>query len=161
MLKLIKLLVVMAAAGMLALAASGGAYADQLNRSVTKSGMTVHYGIVPAEQARSVDRGASEPVELASVPGLSSYHLVVALFDKATGERISNAAVSATVTGPGPKSRSRTQVKPLQEVIVNDMVTYGNYFDMSWRGRYRIDLSITRKDSAKPTNVRLTYDHHP
>lgn len=158
MLKLTKFLMVMVV-GLLTLASSG-AYADQLNRSVTKSDLTVHFGIVPAEKARSVDRGTSEPVEPASAPGLSSYHLVVALFDKATGERISDATMNATVTGPGPKSRSRTQVKPLQEVKANGMVTYGNYFDMPWRGRYRIDLSITRKDSSRPTNVRLTYDHH-
>jgi hypothetical protein len=43
---------------------------------------------------------------------------------------------------------------------VNDTVTYGNYFDMPWRGRYRIDLSIMRRNTAKPISVRLTYDHH-
>ncbi|MCC8401649.1 hypothetical protein LJ655_07030 [Paraburkholderia sp. MMS20-SJTN17] len=86
------------------------------------------------------------------MPGLSSYH--VALFDKATGERISDAAITATVTSPAPKSRSRTEVKPLQEVKFNDIMTYGNYFDMPWRGRYRFDLSITRKNSAKrPTSA--------
>jgi hypothetical protein len=158
MLKLTNFLMVMAV-GLLTLAPSG-AYADQLNRSATKSGVIVHFGIVSAEKARSVARGASDPVELASAPGLSRYHLVVALFDKATGERISDATVNATVTGPGPKSRPHTQVKPLQELKVNDTVTYGNYFDMPWRGRYRIDLSIMRRNTAKPTSVRLTYDHH-
>ncbi|MFP4896300.1 hypothetical protein [Paraburkholderia sp. EG304] len=158
MLKLTKFLILMAV-GLLTLASSG-AFADQLNRSVTNGGLTVHFGIVPAEKAQSVARGASEPVEHASAPDLSNYHLVVALFDKATGERISDATVNATVTGPKPKSHSGMQVKPLQELKVNDTVTYGNYFEMPWPGRYRIDLSITRKGSVKPTKVRLTYDHH-
>ncbi len=158
MLKLTKFLMVMTA-GLLTLASSG-AFADQLNRSVTNGGLTVHFGIVPAKKAQSVARGASEPGEHASAPGLSNYHLVVALFDKATGERISEATVNATVTGPRAKSRPHTQVKPLQELNVNDTVTYGNYFNMPWPGRYSIDLSITRKDSVKPTKVRLTYDHH-
>jgi hypothetical protein len=157
MLKLTKFLMIMAV-GLLTLASSG-AYADQLNRSVTNGSLTVSFGIVPAEKAQSVARGASEPVEHASAPGLSSYHLVVALFDNATGERINDATVKATLTGPKPKSRSHTQVKPLQELKVNDTVTYGNFFDMPWPGRYRIDLSITRPDSARPTIVRLTYDH--
>lgn len=158
MLKLTNFLMAMAV-GLLTLT-PGITYADQLDRSVTKSGLIVHFGIVPAEKAQSVERGASDPVELASAPGLSHYHLVVALFDKVTGERISDATVNATVTGPGPTSRSHREVKPLQELTVNNTVTYGNYFDMPWRGRYRIDLSITRGDTAKPTHIRLTYDHH-
>jgi hypothetical protein len=156
--KLTRLLMILVATVLTATAST--VHADQLNQSVTRSGLTVHFGMVPAEKAQSVERGASAPAELTSAPGRSSYHLVVALFDKSTGARIDDAAVTAKVTSPGHKARTRTQVKPLQELRVNDTVTYGNYFDMPWQGRYRIDLSVKRKDSAEPTSIRLTYDHH-
>ena len=141
-------------------ASAGAVHADQLNRSVTKSGLTVHFGIMPAEKAQSADRGANAPTESASGPARASYHLVVALFDKSTGERIDDATVTAKVTSPSHKSRAGTQVKPLQEMRINDTITYGNYFDMPWQGRYRIDLSVKRKGRAEPIPVRLKYDHH-
>ncbi len=141
-------------------ASAGAVHADQLNRSVTKSGLTVHFGIMPAEKAQSADRGANAPTESASGPARASYHLVVALFDKSTGERIDDATVTAKVTSPSHKSRAGTQVKPLQEMRINDTTTYGNYFDMPWQGRYRIDLSVKRKGRAEPIPVRLKYDHH-
>jgi len=140
------------------MAASVSAHAAQLDRSVRKNGMTIHFGIVPAERAQAVEGSASAPAEAVSAPARGSYHLVVALYDKASGARIDDAAVTAKVTRPGPKSGPKVQVKPLQPLKVNDTVTYGNYFDMPWQGRYRIDLSIKRKDSIDVTKVRATYD---
>lgn len=141
-------------------ATTGAVQADQLSRSVTTSGLTVHYGVMSAEKARSVDRGASAPDESTSGSAHATYHLVVALVDKSTGERIDDATVTAKMTSPSHKTRARTQVKPLQEMRINDTVTYGNYFDMPWQGRYRIDLSVKRKGRAEPIHARLNYDHH-
>ncbi|WP_114809059.1 hypothetical protein [Paraburkholderia kururiensis] len=147
-------------AAALFMAAAVSAHAGQLDRSVTKSGLIVHFGVVPAERAQAVEGSASAPAETVSAPARGSYHLVVALYDKPTGARIDDATVTAKVTRPGPKSGPKVQVKTLQPLKVNDTVTYGNYFDMPWQGRYRIDLSIKRKDSADATNVRLTYDQN-
>ncbi|NRO99285.1 hypothetical protein GWC77_25685 [Paraburkholderia sp. NMBU_R16] len=147
-------------ASMLLSATTGAVQADQLSRSVTTSGLTVHFGVMPAEKARSVDRGASAPEESTSGSVHATYHLVVALVDKSTGERIDGATVTAKMTSPSHKTRTRTQVKPLQEMRINDTVTYGNYFDMPWQGRYRIDLSVKRKDRSEPIHARLNYDHH-
>ncbi|MFX1677407.1 hypothetical protein PWR63_35140 [Paraburkholderia sp. A2WS-5] len=138
---------------------AGAAHADALNRSTTKSGLTVHFGVVPADKAMVVERGASAP-EDTQTHGGSSYHLVVALFDKSTGARIDDATVTAKVTSPAHKSRAQPQVKLLQALRINDTVTYGNYFEMPWQGRYRIDLSVTRKGNAEPTHIRLAYDQH-
>lgn len=139
-------------------AAASAVHAGGLERSVTKSDLTVHFGVVPAENAQAVERGASAPADTQAA-GSTSYHLVVALFDKSSGKRVDNATVTAKVTGPAHSAHARTQVKPLQELRINDTVTYGNYFDMSWEGRYRIDLSIQRKDQTEPTRIRLAYDH--
>ncbi|WP_052406189.1 hypothetical protein [Paraburkholderia heleia] len=139
-------------------AAASGVHAGGLDRSVTKSDLTVHFGVVPAENAQAVERGASAPADT-QAGSASSYHLVVALFDKSSGKRVDNVIVTAKVIGPAHSAHKQTQVKPLQELRINDTVTYGNYFDMSWEGHYRIDLSIQRKDQTEPTRIRLAYDH--
>ncbi|MBU6487734.1 MAG: hypothetical protein KGQ57_07905 [Burkholderiales bacterium] len=145
------------AAGTLLMATAVASHSKQLDYSVTKDRLIVHFGILPAERARAVEGAASAP-EQAAAPGRASHHLVVALRDKLTGNRIEGATVTAKMTSPGPKPRPEVQTKLLQELKAKDSTSYGNYFDMPWRGRYRIDLSVRRKQAKQTEKVRLIYD---
>ncbi|MCA8204716.1 hypothetical protein LGM71_27120 [Burkholderia sp. AU33545] len=123
---------------------------------MTTHGLTVRFGIVPAEKApRAPEEGG--------VPGdtkaQASYHFVVALLDARTGPRIDDAMILARMTSPASKARPKVQIKRSPAFTVNGMVTYGNYFDMPWAGRYRIDLSVRRRDGADTVHVRLNYEH--
>jgi hypothetical protein len=87
--------------------------------------------------------------------GRHSYHIVVAVFDAATGARIEDAAVEARVAEPGLAGSAR-QLEPM---LIADTITYGNYFELSGDAPYRIDLSIRRPGSASPIKVEFTYEH--
>ncbi|HDR9510447.1 hypothetical protein C5615_29760 [Burkholderia cepacia] len=154
-----KLAVLIVLAQLLFAATTGMVVADQLSRSVTTHGLTVHFGIVSADKAPSVPEEGSISGDTTAGHSLASYHLVVALFDARTGARIDNAVVIARMTAPVSKARPKVQIKRLPVLTANGMVTYGSYFDMPWAGRYRIDLSVRRRDSADTVHVRLNYEH--
>jgi hypothetical protein len=135
------------------------AHADDLSRRVTAHGLTVHYGVVPADKAAEADPTDANNV---SATGPNAYHLTVAIFDTATGKRVSDATVIASVKGPRGYE-THFHAKPVRKHLDVDKagndVTYGNNFGMPWSGIYHVDLAITQKDQLKPTNIRFDYDH--
>jgi hypothetical protein len=135
------------------------AHADDLSRSVTAHGLTVHYGVVPASKARVQSSTTAGNV---SATGTNSYHLTVAIFDTATGRRVSDATVLASVKGPrgyDTRFHAKPVSKRLDVVKVGNAVTYGNDFEMPWSGIYHVDLTVTQKDHPNPMNIRFNYDH--
>ncbi|ACC75288.1 hypothetical protein PPMP20_02365 [Paraburkholderia phymatum] len=134
-------------------------YADDLSRTVTAHGLTVHYGIVPT--SKPGESGSTAASDVPS-PGPNQYHLTVAIFDSATGKRVSDATVVASVKGPRSYDthfHAKPVEKRLDAVTVGSAVTYGNDFLMPWSGIYHVDLTVTQKDQPKPTKIRLNYDH--
>lgn len=109
-------------------------------------GMEIYYGVLPVEmvQGHPPDHG-SKPA------GKSSTHLVVALFDSATGRRISDAQIGARVYELGLGEQS----KQLDPMHIADTVTYGQYFRMAGPGPYRVSLSIRKPGLATPVEVKL------
>lgn len=135
------------------------AYADDLSRSVTAHGLTVHYGVVPSSKQEKAGATAASD---APSPGPNQYHLTVAIFDTATGKRVSDATVLASVKGPrsyDTRFHAKPVEKSLDAVTVGSTVTYGNDFSMPWSGIYHVDLTVTQKGQSKPTKIRLNYDH--
>ena len=82
-------------------------------------------------------------------------HLVVALFDNATGRRIEDAQVTAAVMAPGLNS----QWKTLEPMRVAEAVTYGNYFDMPREGAYHIQLRIRRPGQSQLIEATFSHRH--
>lgn len=131
-------------------------FAQNPSQSATSHGLTVYFGVVPAEIARGVAKGHGETDMHGGQPSRpTTYHLIVAVFNAVNGERIIDAKVTASMTRPGPE----TPPKPLQPMKIANTVTYGNFFDLPEDGIYRIRLSITRKGSMRPIEIDLTYDH--
>jgi hypothetical protein len=79
--------------------------------------------------------------------------VIVAIFNPVTGERITDASVTASVTPPG------FPPKPLEPMKIADTITYGNFFNFPREGVYHIHLSVKRQDRTKPTDIDLIYDH--
>ena len=134
--------------------ATTGAAADDYYKSA--GGLAVYLGVLPAAMIQGHPRDHPEEAMHGGVPsGRHSYHIVVAVFDAATGQRVEDAMVEARVAEPGLAGVTR-QLKPM---LITGTVTYGNYFELSGEGPYRIDLSITRPGSATPAKVEFTYEH--
>ena len=122
----------------------------------TAAGLAVYLGVLPAAMIQGHPRDHPEAAMHGGVPsGRHGYHIVVAVFDAATGQRVEDAVVEARVAEPGLAGVTR-QLEPM---LITETVTYGNYFQLSGDGPYRIDLSIMRPSSATPVKVEFTYEH--
>lgn len=119
--------------------------------SQTVGGIEVNYGVVPSKMAKTGDDGK---LDRGRALFKRSHHLVVTLTDAASGKRIEDAKVVATVTPLG-LAASRKKLKAIQ---VNELVSYGNYFDFPPESApYRINLSITRPSMKTP--VTAEFEH--
>jgi ubiquinone/menaquinone biosynthesis C-methylase UbiE len=65
----------------------------------------------------------------------------------------------AHIGGAPARGTRRIITRRLEPMLIAETVTYGNYFQLSGEGPYRIDLSITRPGSATAVKVEFTYEH--
>lgn len=148
--------VLVAAAGVLALVAAAALVAADHGKVV--DGVAIYFGVVPSEVIVGHPKGHEERAMHGGAPGTAHrHHVVVALFDEATGRRVENAKVSASVTEPGRAS----QDKALDPMTIAGTLTYGNYFTMSGRGPYRIRVSATLPGFTRPYVADFDYRHTP
>jgi cytochrome c5 len=98
----------------------------------------IYFGVTSAESIRAQHRGrdAESMMHGATPRGRDYYHMTIALFDHTKNAPIADAKVEARVVG-----RSE-QVKVLEPMVVNDTVSYGNYFRLAGSEPYTIVLTI-------------------
>lgn len=135
----------------------GQVAADDTSNFKTVAGISVYIGLMPAEIVKGHPAGHTEAQMHGGPPsGPHAYHLVVALFDEATGNRIENARVGATVSGLGHIGQTNV---PLEPMLIADTVTYGAFIDL--RGLERFDIALTIKVTDRPEAVRVDFaDEH-
>lgn len=130
------------------------AIGGDLGQSKSAQGLTVYLGIVPTEIIRGHPSAHTEATAHGGPPrGQHEYHIMVAVFDTTSGARIENAKIAARVSSlglAGPR-------KALEPMPIADTVTYGNYFDLPGRGRYRIDVEIDRPQGR--ARFEFSYSH--
>lgn len=121
-------------------------------------GVAIYVGIMPAEMIQGHPQEHAEREMHGGVPsGAHRDHLIVALFDNATGKRISDVQVTATVEEIGLAGKT----KKLEPMKIAGTITYGNYFDMPSRNIYRILVQIRRPESAGAIKAEFTHRHYP
>ena len=144
------------AGALIAAVLAGGAAdaaGDGLHQSA--SGVEAYVGLVPAEITKGHKPTQPEGPMHEGVPrGSHQYHLVAAVFDAKTGERISDATVAAQVSGLGLGPE-----RALEPMSIAGTITYGAYFDLPGFDRYRIALTVKRLGITKPVTLMFTYEH--
>jgi cytochrome c5 len=117
-------------------------------------GTAVYFGSIPADVIR---RNPKEyPEKSYGVPpmGPDQYYVTIALFDAASGKRITDAVVRArisTASSAGPE-------KALEPASTADSRTYGNYFAMARTGPFEISVHIKRSDSVGTIEAKFGYE---
>jgi hypothetical protein len=120
----------------------------------TTGGLTVYYGIVPAAIVGVHPPGHPESMMHGGVPsGKYEQHLVVAVFDAKTNERINDATVQAEIA---PIARPGVIV-PLEPMKINDTISYGNYFEAD-RVAYHIKVTVRRPSVSQPVLFSFHFD---
>lgn len=115
-------------------------------------GVSVYFAIVPAELVRGHPREHPESEMHGGVPAGES-HVMVALFDDKTGDRITRAEVTARVRG----GHVATIEKRLEPMTIAGSLTYGNYFPMGGSGPYQVELRIYAPGRNKPISMRFEW----
>jgi hypothetical protein len=149
------LLLMLAAALVWALPAPATA-ADAGNHKIAQ-GLSVYLGVLPAALVGRGDKqDHTEAAMHDGAPGGGhDQHVMVAVFDAATGERVEDAIVEARVTPLGLAGVRRV----LEPMVIADTVTYGNYFAMQGDGRYQITVSVMPAVAPRPVVLEFIYDH--
>jgi len=128
----------------------------EIGLSQRSGGVEAYIGFVPAEITKGHAPTKLDKRMHDGVPrGGHQYHLVVAVFDADTGERISDASVAAQVSGLGLVGPE----KALEPMSIAETITYGAYFELPGADRYKIVLTIGRAGATKPVTLNFTYDH--
>lgn len=117
-------------------------------------GLSVYVGVLPAEMLLGHPRGHHEREMHGGVPaGANRYHVVVALFDAASGKRVTDAKVKVGGASIG-MAASRQKADPM---LINNVTTYGAYITLPGPGPYKIQIDIQRPGTDKPIEVEFDY----
>ena len=119
-------------------------------------GLAVYLGVIPAEIVKGHPPGHPEQAMHGGAPqGAHQYHLTAAIFDSANGARISDATVTAQVSGLG-LSGPRYKLEPMEFA---GTTTYGGFVNLPGRDLYTVRLTIERPSPARAIVVDFKYDH--
>ncbi len=126
--------------------------ADEHTRVV--DGMDIYLGVVPCELIQGPERQMH-----GGVPAVKHcHHVMIALFDNASGKRIEDATVSARVREMGGSGVSGS-VKTLEPMAIAGTMTYGNFFIMPEPGPFLIHVEIHRPGSSSAAETEFEYRH--
>jgi hypothetical protein len=143
------------AGGAIALALAGAAW-GQVPGAKSVHGMVVRVGVAPIEQIQTLPGGRPERTMHAQHASIDRDHLVVALADERTGERIEKANVTATVSRLGMAEEHRE----LEAMPQPGPTTWGGYFDLREPGPYVIRVEVARPGDVGPAIARFVYANH-
>ena len=134
----------------------GAARAAETDLSKTVGGVTVYLGVVPAEIVKGLPAGSSteRPMHGRIPKGPHEYHLVAAVFDASSGARVSDAVVTAEVSGLG-LSGDKKKLEPMQ---IAGTTTYGGFFDLPGFDFYTVKMTVER-GGASTAVLQFKYDH--
>lgn len=125
--------------------------------SMVVDGVLAYLGVLPAAIVRGHPKSHPEGAMHGGVPdGRHQYHLVLALFDSASGTRIEAAQVSVNVMGLGHVGGTRLELAPM---LIADTVTWGGFVEFSGRDSYQLSFSVVLPGRAKTLMFPFTYTH--
>lgn len=91
-------------------------------------------------------------------PGIHDVHLLVAVFNGATGERLKNVAVTARMHGTG----NNRWIVPLSPMTINGALTYGGYTSLGREEDLMISIDVKRPGRtphSSPDSAQFRYVH--
>lgn len=148
--------VLTAMAAMLAALSAPPAAARTDNGSIESDGFAFYYAIIPAEMIRGHSKGHPESVMHGGVPNRPHvHHVMVAIFDAKTFNRVVDASVKASIGEIGLAGVE----KELEPFVVDSALTYGNYFDLRPGSEYLARVSAAIPGRKNPVLAEFQFKH--
>ena len=123
--------------------------AGHAERHQTIDGLSIYFGVIPAQLigghgTMHSTRGMKH--------GKHTYHILVAVFDDNSGKRITDARVKATITSLNTKGETK-KLEPMH----GDLLSYGNFFELTETTPYIVRVEIQRTDSKTKSLAEFTF----
>lgn len=126
------------------------------NDTSTARGLTAYLGVMPAEIVKGHPSTHPEGAMHGGAPeSAHEYHVVVAIFDAASGARVSDATVTAKISGLGLPGHEKT----LEPMVIANTITYGGFFQLPGADLYTVSVTVKRPGSQAPVVLEFRYDH--
>jgi hypothetical protein len=110
--------------------------------------------VIPAKDLRSYPKGSPEAAMGGGIrKGKNAHHLMVALFEGQSMERITDAQVTVRVREVGLGWAS----KHLEPLTIADALTYCNFFTFSRHALYTIVIEVRRPGSSAAVTTEFEY----
>jgi len=136
---------------------AGVSFASEPGGYKVVDGTAIYFAVLPAEMIRGHPKGHPETTMHGGVPsGKHVHHVMVALFEAKSFDRITDAEVKATVSEIGLAGKT----KNLEPFTVAEALTYGNYFEMPSQTIYRVKVAVRRPGSSETIEAMFEYTHH-
>lgn len=124
----------------------------QAQERVERDGVVLYWGLVPA--ALVSQQHALQEMHGGPPPGGGKLnHLVVALFDSASGRRLDDAIVRAQLI---ETSIADAPAKYLTPMAINGLASYGQVFGMVHEGPYRFRIVVELPARSKKIEYDIT-----
>lgn len=110
------------------------------DNTLTVDGILAYLGVLPAAIVRGHPRSHPEGAMHGGVPdGRHQYHVILALFDAASGDRIETALVALTLMGLGHIGGTRLDLEPMS---IADTVTWGTFVELPGKDIYQLTFEV-------------------
>lgn len=118
-------------------------------------GMEIYFGVTSAESIRKRPPGTDpEGAMHGGVPhGSDYYHVNISLFDAKTKAAIKGAQVEVKVADP----LMGDQVKSLEPLVINNIVSYGNYIRLPGKDPYTIVVLIRKSGDSRTIEAQFGF----
>lgn len=117
------------------------------------AGLLFHYGLVPSEMVLSHPQAHEERRMHPGDARKGRSHLVLAIFDAASGERIANAEVMVHITLVGGPSTT----KALEPMDIAKLPSFGAFVPVGAPGIYKIRFEVKRPGIAGAENAEFEH----
>lgn len=117
------------------------------------SGLLFHYGLVPSEMVLSHPQSHEERRMHPGNARKGRSHLVLAIFDAASGERIAKAEVTVHITLVGGPSTTRA----LEPMDIAKLPSFGAFVPVGAPGIYKIRFDVKRPGMAGPESAEFEH----
>jgi len=136
---------------------AGAAAADHSSGYKTADGLMIYYAVIPAEELRSYPKGSPEAAMLGDTRrGKDAHHLMVAVFEGKSMERVTDARVTVRIRETG-LGWAKKRLKPM---TIADALTYCNFFSFDTHALYTIVIEVRRPESSAVVATEFEYRRH-
>lgn len=129
------------------------AKAGPIGETTSSRGLIFYFSVVPSELIKGPSHLSEQPIHHGSPQAAHEHHVFVAIFDAGSNARITDAAVTAKVSGLA----SAGHEKRLEPMTIADAIAFGALFNL-YPDLYTITVTVQRPGS-QPVAVDFTYDH--